>query len=77
MDIIVWELILVAVVGLGLGFWQLIDVNRELKKDAEQESGAIDSCHTDSVKENSDRADLGTAAQAPEQVAEVRPKRDA
>jgi len=33
MDIIVLELILVAVVVLGLGFWQLYDVNRELKND--------------------------------------------
>lgn len=32
MSIIVWELILVAVVGLGLGFWQLYDINRELRK---------------------------------------------
>lgn len=35
MDIIVLELILVAVVVLGLGFWQLYDVNRELKNDCD------------------------------------------
>jgi len=50
MDIIVLELILVAVVALGLGFWQLYDVNRELRKDREagrdegQRTGA-DSSH--------------------------------
>ncbi|MBY6204884.1 hypothetical protein [Halomonas denitrificans] len=33
MDLIFLELILVVVVALGLGLWQLWDVNRELKKD--------------------------------------------
>jgi len=77
MDIIVWELILVAVVGLGLGFWQLFDVNRELKKETKQESEPQDSYQTASVKKASVRMDLGTVEQAPEQVGEVGPKRDA
>lgn len=33
MNIILWELVLVALVAFGLGFWQLYDVNKELKKD--------------------------------------------
>ena len=37
MDIIVLELILVAVVVLGLGFWQLYDVNRELRNDGDND----------------------------------------
>ncbi len=37
MDIIVLELILVAVVALGLGFWQLHDVNRELRNDCDKD----------------------------------------
>lgn len=32
MNIIVIELIVVLGVALGLGIWQLIDVNRELRK---------------------------------------------
>lgn len=32
MNIIVIELIVVLGVALGLGFWQLYDVNRELRK---------------------------------------------
>jgi len=35
MNIIVLELILVLAVALGLGFWQLYDVNKALKKDRE------------------------------------------
>lgn len=38
MDIILLELILVAGVALGLGFWQLYDVNKELKKHQNQDS---------------------------------------
>ena len=41
MDIIVLELILVAVVALGLGFWQLYDVNRELRKDRDKDGHAV------------------------------------
>ena len=33
MNVILLELILVATVALGIGFWQLYDVNKELKKD--------------------------------------------
>ncbi len=36
MDLIFLELILVVVVALGLGLWQLWDINRELKKDREK-----------------------------------------
>lgn len=32
MNIIIIELIVVLGVALGLGFWQLYDVNRELRK---------------------------------------------
>jgi len=37
LNIIVIELIVVAVVALGLGFWQLYDVNRELRKHRDSE----------------------------------------
>ena len=37
MNIAVLELILVMTVVLGLGLWQLWDVNRELRKDRETE----------------------------------------
>jgi cytochrome oxidase assembly protein ShyY1 len=42
MNIIVLELILVLVVALGLGFWQLYDVNKALKKheDADDDEAA-------------------------------------
>jgi hypothetical protein len=33
MDLILLELLLVLTVAMGLGFWQLYDVNKELKKD--------------------------------------------
>ena len=36
MNIIVIELIVVLGVALGLGFWQLYDVSRELRKDKEK-----------------------------------------
>lgn len=43
MSIKVLELVLVAGVALGLGFWQLYDVNRELRKDREKrDSGSVD-----------------------------------
>lgn len=42
MNIIVWELILVLVVALGLGFWQLYDINRELRKDRDKAKQAED-----------------------------------
>jgi len=37
MNIVLIELIVVAVVALGLGLWQLWDVNRELRKDRDPE----------------------------------------
>lgn len=40
MNIIVLELLLVVVVAFGLGFWQLYDVNKELKKDREKAQGS-------------------------------------
>ena len=42
MSIIVWELILVAVVAVGLGFWQLYDVNRAMRKPPEDTKPAED-----------------------------------
>lgn len=36
MDIILIELIFIVVVALGIGIWQLVDVNRELRKDRER-----------------------------------------
>lgn len=36
MNIVLIELIVVVVIALGLGFWQLWDVNRELRKDRER-----------------------------------------
>jgi len=33
MDLILLELLLVLAVALGLGFWQLYDVNKALKED--------------------------------------------
>lgn len=40
MNIIIWELILVAVVALGLGGWQLYDVNRALRKHRDENAHA-------------------------------------
>lgn len=37
MNIVLIELIVVVVIALGLGFWQLWDVNRELRKDRERD----------------------------------------
>mgnify|MGYP006288933263 FL=1 len=36
MSIKVLELVLIVVAALGIGFWQLYDVNKELKKDRER-----------------------------------------
>lgn len=36
-NIVLIELIVVVVIALGLGFWQLWDVNRELRKDRERD----------------------------------------
>ncbi len=36
MSVKVLELVLIVVVALGIGFWQLYDVNKELKKDRER-----------------------------------------
>lgn len=40
MDLILLELILVLTVALGLGFWQLHDVNKEIEKDKQKEERA-------------------------------------
>jgi hypothetical protein len=37
MDLILLELLLVLTVALGLGFWQLYDVNKEIEKDRQKE----------------------------------------
>lgn len=42
LNIVVVELIFVAVVALGLGLWQLWDVNRELRKDRERDESEDD-----------------------------------
>jgi len=39
MNPIILELIFVVTVALGLGFWQLYDVNKEIKKDARDHQG--------------------------------------
>lgn len=49
MELIVWELILVAVVALGLGFWQLRDVNRELRKERDKAGHASADRNNDSA----------------------------
>lgn len=60
MNIIVLELILVAGVALGLGFWQLYDVNKELKKDREK-NRAESTADTDSPAEATNQvADMGS-----------------
>jgi uncharacterized membrane protein YidH (DUF202 family) len=43
LDIILIELIFVAVVALGIGIWQLVDVNRELRKHRDSESSRDES----------------------------------
>lgn len=58
MNIIILEFILVAVVALGLGFWQLYDVNKALKQDREK-SRAKPIAESDS------------ATQAPDQVTDM------
>ena len=40
MNVKVWELILIVMVALGLGFRQLYDINRELRKDREKQANA-------------------------------------
>ena len=37
MNIVIIELIVVLGVALGIGFWQLYDVNRELRKDRKKQ----------------------------------------
>jgi len=37
LNIVIIELIVVLGVALGIGFWQLYDVNRELRKDREKQ----------------------------------------
>lgn len=37
MDLILLELILVLTAAFGLGVWQLYDVNKEIKKDQQNE----------------------------------------
>lgn len=77
MNIIWLELLLVAVVALGLGFWQLYDVTKALQKDSEQardqrsHSGAGDS------QPGSESVGLDSVSKPPDQVADVRQERDA
>jgi hypothetical protein len=40
MDLILLELLLVLSVALGLGFWQLYDVNKALKEDKKKDKGS-------------------------------------
>jgi hypothetical protein len=56
MNIKVLELVLVVVAALGIGFWQLYDVNTELKKDRERDSGR------DSDDDSDDDQDAGRSA---------------
>lgn len=37
MNVKILELVLIVVVAFGIGFWQLYDVNKELKKDRDRE----------------------------------------
>jgi uncharacterized membrane protein YidH (DUF202 family) len=58
MNIIVVELVVVAVVALGLGFWQLYDVNRELRRDRDRDDGSdAESREAASVERRSDATD--------------------
>lgn len=57
MNIIVLELILVAVVALGLGFWQLYDVNKALKKDRPEPQGEKACSRTEPRSGDKSRAD--------------------
>jgi len=41
-DLIVVELLVVLGVALGIGLWQLRDINRELRKDRDKPSQADD-----------------------------------
>lgn len=42
MNIKVFELVLVALVAFGLGFWQLYDINRELRKGKQKDKQAAE-----------------------------------
>jgi len=50
MNVIVLELILVVVVALGIGFWQLYDVNRELKKPEKDDPAASKKASADTAQ---------------------------
>lgn len=74
MDIIWLELILVAVVALGLGFWQLYDVNKEIKKDREQNRDANEHPASGDSERSVAHEGLASASKAPDQVTDVRDK---
>ena len=64
------ELILVAGVALGIGFWQLYDVNKALKEDKEKTGqGSAD------VDQPSSGAH-DPASKTPDQISDVSNKRD-
>ncbi|MEE4639692.1 MAG: hypothetical protein V2J42_13220 [Wenzhouxiangella sp.] len=77
MNIIWLELILVAVVALGLGFWQLYDVNKELKKDDPNNVDARPGHDPEDGETGAGTSPLDSAPKAQEQVANVRHERDA
>ncbi len=59
MHIKMLELVLIVVVVLGLGFWQLFDINRELRKDRDKRQG--DTLDRSSDSEDGTRIDEDTA----------------
>jgi hypothetical protein len=60
MSIIMLELIFVAAVALGLGLWQLRDVNRALREHRDEEPTSHDddrAAHADSVEDGRNERD--------------------
>ena len=79
MDIKFLELILVAAVALGLGFWQLYDVSKELKKEdgKQNKSPASQACRqANEFEREPTRSEDGLPAQTPEQISQVSTERD-
>jgi hypothetical protein len=54
LNIVIVELIVVGVVALGLGFWQLYDVNRELRKDRERNDSGNEHRNDDRDRDRTD-----------------------
>jgi hypothetical protein len=77
MNIIWLELILVAVVALGLGFWQLYDVNKELKKDDPNKVDADSGHDREDGVSDAGASPLDSAPKSQEQVANVGHERNA